>query len=75
MDTNHLIKLGAQIRLREIAVERTNLLKLLNQTEPDANVKPGRKRPMSPRERREVSARMKRYWARRRKAKKAAKTS
>ena len=74
-----LARLGAEARLRALEVERAQILRSFpglkpgarQQSAPAGAAAPGpvrRRRQMSAAERKSVSARMKKYWAERRKA-------
>jgi hypothetical protein len=74
-----LARMGAEARLRALEIERAHILRSFpglkagtsQQSAPAGTSEPGpvrRRRQMSAAERKSVSARMKKYWAERRKA-------
>lgn len=79
VDLRRLAIVGARARLQELQSEITALVRAFPEigraatASPAAprRLKPGRKTPMTAAERREVSERMKKYWAGRRAAKKS----
>ncbi len=78
MDIRDFARKGAEARLRELDTERDNILTAFPDLRNDATAprttktaprKGGRRKPMTAAEKKAVSARMKKYWAERRKAK------
>lgn len=75
MDSKQLMVYGAKVRLQELDEERQDLMKLLGGKNGVVKVKDGRsakRKPMSLAARKQVSLRLKAYWAER-KAKMAGK--
>lgn len=65
MDTQELVRLGAEARLALLDAERAELLALLGKSAPAPTTnggEPKRKRTMSPAARRAIGRRMKAYW-------------